>query len=293
MLLERVEKALDENGYEHCRYSGCFDVAAKRSRSLVLLKVLTNIDSLQRVQSENLKALSSAIDAQAAVISDHTNREALCDGVMYERFELPVLSISTLGRLLSGGLLKRYCFRGGVFVDVDSEALRDARIAKQLTQQQLAERIGVTKKNIYEHESSRKKMRLRQAQRLERMLDAELALPAGLSDISNEYSVCVEPQGDFEKHVAKELAEMGFFADMVYQSPFNIVASDKKTVFLSEAEESLKAVEKKLPYIKMFSSLAKMPALAITKEPAELDIPTLTEEELATAGKKDIRRLIR
>lgn len=289
MLLQAVEKSLDYNGYDYLRYSGCFDIAAKRE-DLVLLKVTANIDSLSRGRSESLKALSTTLNAKAAVIGDHTNRETLHDGILYERFDLPVITPKTLDGMLSGGFPSRYRKRGGFFVRIDKMELKKARLEKGITQSQLADHIGVTKKSIYEHENYNKKMRLEHAKRLENFLGVKISLPA---EVRKHYSTSIEPQSPFERTVIESLEGMGFSADPVCRSPFNIVAQDKSMLILSEAEEDMECVERKIPYMMKFSSLIDVPAIAVTKEEADLEIPTVKEEDLRYLKKRDIKRMIR
>lgn len=289
MLTETVENILYCNGYEYCRYSGCFDIAAK-GKDLLLLKVLVNIDSLCKSHSENLKALSNALNARAVVISDHTNRESLSDGIVYERFSLPVITARTLETTLSGGFPKHYRKRGGMFTDIDRNALKSARIAKRMTQEHLAKRVGITKKCIYEHENSYKKMRLEHVQCLKQVLGVDISIPA---DMQQNYSTTIESNDIFERAAIEGLEAMGFSADTVYQSPFNIVVHDKKMLILLEAGENILHVEKKIPYIMKFSSLINVPAIAITKDETGLEIPTIKEEDLRYLRKRDIKRMVK
>src|SRR3989344_3472973 len=101
MLLKGVEDALDEAGYSYCEYSGCFDVAARKS-SMMLIKVLSNVDSFQKEQADNLKIMSKSLEAMPILVGMHTRREKLSDSVVYERFDVPAVTLQTFEGIAAG-----------------------------------------------------------------------------------------------------------------------------------------------------------------------------------------------
>lgn len=291
-LIEEIRTILEEARYQYSEYSGCFDIVASRrgSFSPLLLKVLSNIDSLQSAQANNLKILSKNLDAMMMLVGLHTRRESLDDNIIYDRFEITALTPKTLGSiLLFSELPMLYRFRGGLFAEIDKEKLKGARRKKGLTQQGLAAKVNVTKKSIYEHESKNMRVKYAVAKRLEKRLGSEILRPVEFGNFSN---IEKNEPNTFERHVSRDLINIGFQTYLVHQSPFNIIAKEKFIVFSDAAER--RRIEKDIPYLEGFSKVVKKPVIAITKEETDLDLPTIEERELRELSTaKELERIIR
>lgn len=295
LLLKRVENILDKSGFDYCEYtewySGCFDIAARRNFTL-FLKILDNVDSFQETQANNLKIIAEDIDATVALVGTHTRREWLKNDVLYERFDIPTFNPSTLENIVVNDSMPMiYRFRGGLFAEIDAEKLKRSREDAGLSQSQLAKSVGVTKKNIYEHERQNKKAMIEAVEKIEKLI-GEVAKPL---DIQKSYSFEKNKSQDkFELLVSKDLRSIGFDTDFTYQTPFNIVARESKMLVISKADDSRKKIEKSAPFIAQLSSVTRIPAVAITKEELSIDIPSIQEKELRELEKpRDIRKFIK
>lgn len=288
MLVNEIEEILDENGYRHCEYSGCFDIAARKD-SLMLFKILTNVDSFQEEQADNLKVLSKNLDARSFLVGLHTRRERLSNNIIYDRFDIPTVNPHTLEKILHGNMPSVYRLRGGLFAEIDPAKLRSAREKAGLSQSQLAQTSGTTKKSIYEHEAKRMGIVKETAVKLEKILKTSIMTPVSFSDYDTEE---MTPKSTFESKVSRNFRRIGFDTGSVYQSPFNMIATGE-VMLLSDVEENQKRAERNIQYIENFSRLSKKSAIIVTKEEANFDIPTVREEDLAEMKSKDILRLIR
>lgn len=289
MLLSRVEEILEDHGYGFCEYSGCFDLAARRDK-ILLLKVLTNIDSFQESQANNLKVLSHNLDAKSLLIGLHTRREQLMDNIIYDRFSVPTVNPKTLENLLDGVMPSLYRFRGGLFVEISPKALRQAREENGLSQSELAKSVGVSKKNVYEHESGKEKIVYENAKRMEKVLHTKLIVPL---ELKLPRAPETEPKTSFESKISHDFKRIGFSTDSVYQSPFNMIAKDSESLVLSEVDSNQKHIKKNLPHIKEFSKVTKKTAIIVTKEEINCDIPSLREKDLKELNSKDLKKFIR
>ena len=292
MLLQEIEGMLAENGFNYCEYSGCFDIAARKDKSdaMILIKVLGNIDSFQEEQASNLKILSRELEARPALVGLHTRREALSNNIIYERFEIPALTPRTLESILNGLFPELYRFRGGMFVEISPEALKEARENADLSQSELARKVGITKKSIYEHESRKLKIVYKNAVRIEKILKTKIILPL---EIKASYETETAPRSKFETNISGNFRRIGFDTDFVYQSPFNMIAKEKNFMLLSDVEESRKQIQRNMPHISEFSKLTGKSALIITREEFNFEIPTIREEELSSMKRNDIKRLVK
>lgn len=290
LLTKEVEDILEKGGFEYCLYDGCFDIAAQRDFTF-FLKILNNVDSFQETQATNLKIISRDFSAAIAVIGTDTRRERLKDNIIYERFDVPTFTAGTLENMLVNDLFPLlYRARGGLFADINPEKLRQNREKAGLTQAQLAEMIGVSKKNVYEHEHARKKALLEVVEKIEKTIGSvsdAAVLNFHYPDAKNI------PKDVFEKMVFSDLNRIGFSADFVYQTPFNIVAKSENILLMSKADENGRRVRKGIEHVSRISELTEVPAVAVTKEEIDLDIPTVSERELRGMSKKDIRKLLK
>lgn len=288
MLLQKVERILEERNWAwaECPGHGCFDVAA-RKRSVMLVKVLENVDSFMPEQAKNLRILSERLDASAALVGERTRVEELDDNVVYERFEVPTLTAETLEVVLDNNSPDIFRARGGLFSEISSAKLRRARTSAGLTQAELAEKVGITKKAVYQHESGNMRMRREIAVKIEEILEEDITLPFRMEMLAAEKGNA--PRNNFELRAGRELRRIGFDTDFVHQSPFNIVASER-IVILSDAEP-LEKVKRKAAALAELSEVTKKPAIAITEKEASLDIPSIPQKSLKGISSSDLKKL--
>ena len=289
MLIQEVESALRDGGFNYCEYRGCFDIAARKD-SMILIKLLTNVDSLHEDQADNLKVMSASLEAKSILVGLHTRRERLEDNVLYGRFDIPTVTPGTFENIIVNNALPIiYQFRGGRFAEISPEKLREARERRGLSQSELAAKVGISKKSIYEHESKRMKIEHANAVKMERILKTELIEPIGLE--SKSYDINLIPKTVFETKISRTFHRIGFDTASVYQSPFNMIAQHDGTLLLSDVEEKPKA--KNISAIKNFAKVSKKSAVVVTKEEANFDMPTITEKKLAQMDANDIRKFVK
>jgi len=286
-----AEGMLESAGYQHCSYFGCFDIAAKKGRKIVLLKVLGNVDSIQEEQANSLKTIAANLDATAIIAGERTRRERLDEGVIYHRFDIPTISTNALENFFMEGaepLVARA--RGGLFAEIDARLLRKKRQASGMTQSELASKTGTTKKTIYEHERSNKNASLEIVEAVEKLLGP---VSAPLSFETKRDAAENMPRGRFEISVSGHFRSIGFDTASVYSAPFNIIAKNDGLLVLSEAEERAEKLERMAGDMMSFSQLSRKPLIAVTREEAELEIPTIKEKDFMDCSIRDIRKLIR
>jgi putative transcriptional regulator len=287
-LQDKVTEIIEEYDYDYFNYSGCFDILARKDE-IFLLKLLGNIDSFQQEQAKNLKVVSKNLEAHPFLVGEKTRREFLEDNILYERFNIPAVTPNTLENILQSRLPKVSRMRGGLFVNINPQKLKEKREKAGLSQSELARKVGITKKSIFEHEHKEMKADYEIVKIIERFI-------GDVSDAANTSLGSVEkgkPKDNFEKSVALYLKKMGFDINFVSQTPFNIIAKKELTIF-SEAENSRKIIEKNTVYMKEFSDITEKPVLVITKEEINAEIPSLKEKELKELhSSKDIRKFLR
>ena len=179
-LVARTEQLLKKSSFDFCESSGCFDIAAKK-KSVMLIKVLINIDSFQLSQSQNLSILSDYINADSLLIGLNTRTEKLGENIIYERFGTAAVSIETFENMLFNQMPVVFRKRGGLFSVINASVLREARLEKKMSQAELARNVGVTKKSIYEHEASNMAATHEIVKKIESVLSRKITEPVSLN----------------------------------------------------------------------------------------------------------------
>ncbi len=279
-IVENIESMFLNEGYATCRYRGCFDLAAKR-RMLLFLKILKNVDAFSIEQARNLKIISNSLDAKPLLVGAQTRIEKLERGIIYERFDVPTVSGDTLEDLICNEIFPRiYRDRGGLYVEIDSDALKNARNKKGMTQEELAETVGINKKTVYEHERRSLRMLLSIAESLKSVLKEKI-----ISDVelfSERREAHGKPYSGFEKTVFFELRRLGFETEFVRQTPFNSI-SKQRILLLSDVDSDKRKLKYRSIELKRFVSFIKKPALLITEKSEKTEfsgLPAIERSEL-------------
>jgi len=180
-----------------------------------------------------------------------------------------------------------YRDRGGLYVEIDSQILRDTRKRKGLTQRELAEAIGINKKVIYEHEKKQLRMLLTIAERLEQILNKKIIKSI---NVFKKYEEHGYPKDELEKGIGKSLEKIGFKTDFVKQAPLDVFAREKALV-ISDIEINRRKMIKHAVNLKKFIEIVKKPAIFITEESKEEEIygiPIIKRKELEEIDKKEL-----
>ncbi len=286
-LVEAVDGLLEKNDYVTFRYAGCFDLAARREKTL-FLKVLQNVDSFSEAQAMSLKIISNNINATAFLVGLHTRREKLAKGVVYERFDIPTVSLETLREIVEFDVFPKFQRdRGGFYVEIDSAALKKLRVQAGFTQRELAEAVGISKKAIYEHEKEQLRMDLSIAEKLEKLLEGKITREFSPSSFSVGKT---SPVSRIEKEVASALSRKGFAVDFVSSAPFDIFAKEK-TVIVSDVEKI--GGGKRTLNLERFIAVVKKPAFVVSEKNTEehAEIPVIARKELGNITKEEIIRI--
>ncbi len=290
MLNEKVERILEKHSFDYQAYHGCFDLAARKRSEMMLMKILSNVDSFQESQAKNLRIVSQSIGAFPCLVGTHTRSEMLENDIIYERFEVSTFTPGTLESILDDSPPSTYRSKGGLFVEIEPSLLRNSRRSRKLTQQELAESVGVTKKSIYEHEHRRMKAIKDTVESLERLLKEDLSVPFSLKlEMSNMET---SPRNAFEKSVGSELKKKGFKTDFVYQTPFNIIAKEN-VLILNDADENERNIKRNIPNLAGFSRISDKPILIITKNRKEYELPSIEKKQLSEMTAKDLKKTAR
>ncbi len=174
-----------------------FDLMARRDSTLVIVKILKNIDALDAQEANRLRELSRLFGAEVLVVGQASGATDLENGVVYYRYGVPILTEASLEEYLLEGVPPfLFSSPGGIFVRVDGDRLRALREAHNLSLGALASVAGVSRRTIQLYEGGGG-AEVDVVERLERFLQEPIAeaidLLSALTGVSPRRDSSEEP----------------------------------------------------------------------------------------------------
>lgn len=223
-LLREVIGLLMKYGFKTSQIydRSCFDIIARKERLLLLLlKVLINIDSFTGNQAEEMKKIASAFLASPLIVGIKSKKELLEEDVVYERYGIPTITPETLKNMVVDEVYPEvFADRGGYFVRIDAEAIKEIRKRENLSIGELANIAHVSRETIYKYEHEMVRACLETAILLESILNTKITLSADLFKVPD-----IETE-NMTRDAYPELAELGFGVIPINRAPFDALAKD-------------------------------------------------------------------
>ena len=292
-LTSKVVDSLLSREFEVFLTHGCFDIAAKRDDTL-LIKSLTNVDSFDARQAINLRAVSHMVSASPFIVSLRTNRQPLRDSMVYNRFEVPVVTPATLEDIVEDDAYVSQAAKGRHSVEINAEALRAKRYEMKFTLEELATLAGVSKKALYEIESKRTNPTDRTATKLEHLLKIRLRNAYSPRPAAHVESG-IQPSTPLQRKVSSELNRLGIENTSVQRAPFEIAGKESFTLITHVADED-KGMKRLASPIKRLSQIFGARAFFVSEryERKSVDgVPVVLEEDLrAVANAKELKKIL-
>lgn len=243
-VLQEINQLLANNGFEtsHIYERSCFDMVARRKLLLLLLKVLVNIDGINGIQAQEIRKISHTFMASPLIVGLKSKSEYLEEDVVYERHGIPVIGLETLkNMILEGEYPEILADRGGYYVQINGEVLKEVREDNNLSLKDLADLAHVSRETIYKYEHGIVRACPETAMMLEDILNLKITLsidlfktPDSLKEL--DLSKLSEKNSEYSKKYINEaqrqkLIELGFGVIPTQKTPFDALAKlemDKK-----------------------------------------------------------------
>ncbi len=220
-VLREISQLLSNHSFEtsHIYDRSCFDMVARKRLLLLLLKVLINIDGFTGQQAEEIKKVASSILASPLVVGVKSKHDYLEEDVVYERHGIPVIAPETLRNMIVDEIYPEvFADRGGYFVEVDGEVIREARERDNLSLKDLADKAHVSRETIYKYEHGMVRACPQTVITLEDVLNMKITLQVDIFKIPESEKMEV-----MEK-TPKELVKLGFGVIPTNKTPFDAIA---------------------------------------------------------------------
>jgi putative transcriptional regulator len=215
-----------------------FDVVARRDASLLIVKILSNVDALSKENAEEMKTLAEALQASPLIIGERSGTGEVEEGIVYSRFSIPIVSLHTLKDLLLEGVPPFiFAAPGGLYVKLDSEVLKKLREEKSISLGTLADVAGVSRRTIQMYEAGMGAM-IEVALRLEEYLNQPLVKPVDPLDFKHtdkelKKAVDLTAFDDFSRQVFRDLVKLGFSVTPTTKCPFEALSKERGILVLT------------------------------------------------------------
>jgi putative transcriptional regulator len=255
-LVENVTAMLTDAGFlvsDRCAIRPkSFDVAARRGEDVLLVKILGNIDAFDANTGAEMRRLGTYLNATPIVIGLRTRDEDLKPGVTYFRHGVPVLSPDTAMELFVEDVPPLiYAAPGGLYVNIDSEVLADAREEREWSLGRLATELGVSRRTVSKYEDGMDAS-VEVAAELEDLFEEPLTSPVsvleGADEIRDEEETPEDPDvAPEDESIVGVFTRIGFDVHPTDRAPFKTVSEDERSreQMLTGHSELTKTAEKR------------------------------------------------
>lgn len=247
-----------------------FDIAARKNKILLFCKVLYNIDGLNEKTAHEMKALAQNLGGSALLIGAKTRDQMLEDNVVYMRYDIPSVSLQTLYDYFVENIPPLVSAApGGLYVSIDGDVLREARIRLSMSLGTLASELGVSRRTISKYEEGDMDASIDIVLHLEELLDIELAKSI---DILKTFEKKLKSNSSIkEKHQPVEddvldlLHSLGYQIVSTSQAPFKAISKDENDTMLTGVSAYTNAMIKRADLMSSISNVIHTHSVYIIK----------------------------
>jgi len=296
-IIEEVRKTLLKAGFyvsELCSIRpASFDLVARRDNSLLIIKVLTNIDAIPEDVSRELRTLSILLKGCPLIIGDRSGAGRLKDDVAYDRFGIQAITSETLKtHLLEGLPLEVYAAPGGIYINLDKDKIKKLRMEQNISLGSFARSLKVSRRTVQMYEEGMNTS-IEVALRIEELFGTDVTVPIDIlksNSVKQEIkSLSLETEGfrQFQREIFSILEQVGYRVIPLERSPFEAVSEDKKKILLTCVDEYNKKLLKKAHVVNSISKITEKHAVLITDK----DVKKTNIEGTPVIVKKELKKI--
>ena len=228
-LIKKVSSILEEAGFEIARQlsPSCFDILARRGQ-ILLIKVLTNADSLYKEQADDLRNVADVLGATPLLVAALLKSESIRPKTIYDRYGITTINTETFEEAIAGKQLPIvYAKSGGYFAHINPDYLKKVREQNKLSLGELSREAGVSKKSLQDYEHGK-------GAEIENILRLQEALGDLVLNTINIFQFKVESHPEKpQDSVSKRLEQLGFKTTAVHHAAFRMISRHKDDILLT------------------------------------------------------------
>ena len=280
-LLNEVENSLRKANFEfseRCNVRpSCFDIAARKGRGFLLIKVFTNLGGIPVDYAHELHLISNHLMCSPLMVGMSTPKNSMEDDAVYTRHGILAITPLTLLNIL---LHKQFPLveakPGGFYIRLDGQAIRKQRQKLGLSLGDLATMIGVSRRTVYGYERNLTRASISIALKLESTLG--IPVVCHIDPFRRKAPKAREPsnfnvESKLLRKVLWRLAKFGFSITVTKKAPFNFIAvsGEGTKIIGGAAERKEKNVNDRIEETNSVAEVAKSPKIFIVEEKVEKD----------------------
>jgi putative transcriptional regulator len=259
-----------------CSRPSCFDFAARKDDTTILVKVNSDVDTFSAHSARELKVIAGRVSAAPLVISQQTHGKPLEDDTVYSRNGIFVVTEKTIRNLaLQTANPLIYAGPGGYSVEVDGELVEKRRKELGLSIGKLAAMIGVSRRTLYGYERGMAKASVKSAYKLAETLGVPVAKPINVLKRNRKQRQCLLIKAQ-HAIIGKMLLQKVFrkfaFCDIspVYRAPFDFIMNVPKgrdVIVGGVAVSGERSLDKRIEEIISVCTVVRARPVLITEKP--------------------------
>ena len=241
-IVKQVKEVIEKNGYLHVAIEGihsAVDLIAEKKDKKLLIKVVENIDSVGRDIALELCKLADFIGAQPLIIGERSKNVILNEDLIYKRFSISCVSAKGFEYLLDD-VPQPIAAKGiGAKVRIDGTKLKEMRHINNISAEELAQKIKISKSSIYRYEHNYAYVSLEVAKKINNFFKSRLY--AEKEDVESSI---------YSNNNEMLLARTNVRALSVKRLPFNIIAKGKTNYYEIASEGDIRTLVKRAVVLK-------------------------------------------
>jgi len=235
-MATQISEALKKSGFKVVESTSpeySFDLVAGRETEVFALKMVEEVGRGLRKIISDLKKLSRIPSLYPLLIC----QEGLPEDMVYTFMGVPFIDYRTFRDVLKSAKIPFiYSHRGGVYVKLRGDKVREKRLEHGMSLSEMAYRLGVSRRMVYEYETSKSDATPEVAARLIDLFGEEVVECLSLESIKGTLQIGRVSQDLEEADAIKDpdfkviyrlLENMGFWSLTLSKTPFQMISGDQ------------------------------------------------------------------
>jgi len=243
-----------------------FDLIARNNGTLVVIKVVTHIDSVSEEAAFDLDMIAQHLGGVPLIVGERAREAELERGAVYVRYGIYAVSVATLYDYFVEKIPPLvYASPGGLYVNINGDALRELREHRNMSLGDLGQVLGVSRRTISKYESGMGTT-LEVAIRIEEYFNTGVV--ESIDIVQREPAAAEPPAG--KKHPGpgvpiEFLEELGMQLQTLRGAPFQALLTFDRHTILTGYGPAQKVL-KRAALISNLSKIAKKHAMCIAPD---------------------------
>jgi len=266
-LLEQVSIYLLRKGFTLKSLTRtAFDIVGRKETAILLIKILEDANAISEQYAREMERISSYVGGSPLIISEKAG-DKLQDNIVYSRFGIYTLNFNTFKNSVDNKFPFVKRDHSGIKAQVIGDKLKEIREREGISLNEIARKVGVSKRMIQKYEGGESEVSINKALRL-----YEIFGP-GVFEKIDVFGHSTELVHEGKSDVSRKYSDLGFNTLEAHKVPFDIIAKKEKELILTRVGD------KERSELNSLSKLVDADKLAIYAKKKPKDIPALTKKE--------------